>query len=216
MKNKESMKKIITFSLAVLFSFISLAQNSEAMMNDVDRIAIGVKTDDINLSEKLKTKLSSKINQLITSNGLGHDKLNCLFYIEPEVDIISSDITSTQPMYHVYVLEITMNVKDVLRKNIYASITKKYKGVGKSKEEACMKAINRIKPRRSYNRAFIRKAKKNIISFYNTDIEFILTTSKAYIKAGEKNKAKKLLLSVPKVCRESFDKSMDLYETIKQ
>ncbi|MGB5989818.1 MAG: hypothetical protein WBG43_08780 [Marinifilaceae bacterium] len=209
------MKKIITFSIAILFSIISMAQNSEATMNDTDRIAIGVKMDNINLSEKLTTKLSSRINQLITSNGLGHDEKNSFFYIEPQISLISNEITSTQPAYHVYIIELTLNVKDALRKNIYSSITKKYKGVGRSKEEAYMKALNRIKPRKSYNRAFIRKAKKNIISFYNTDIKFILTTAKAYINAREKDKAKKLLLSVPKVCRESYDKSMSLYETIK-
>lgn len=209
------MKKITVFILAIFFTLICFSQNSESQMDDKKRIAIAVNMKETNLPDKQKTVLESKLLQIVSINGLANSKDTALFYITAEINIKSSNITSTQPAYHVYILEITLYIKDSLKDNIYSSITRINKAVGKNETEAFTKAFNQIEPKKSYYRAFITKAKKNILSFYNTDIEFVLTTAQAYIDKGENEKAKKLLLSVPNVCRESYDKAIELYKTIE-
>lgn len=150
------MKKLflLLFSQLVLCLAI-FAQNTETQMDDLERVAISVNLTDCKLDSNAKEVLNSKLLQLISSNGLGHIGEGAIFYLKPIISLVSRNVTSTQPIYNVCVIEISLSIEDRFEGNIYGNIKSKYKGVGKSEADAYAKAINKIDTRNRAYRAFI-------------------------------------------------------------
>lgn len=210
------MKRLnIIFIILLTFSIFSTAQNSEGQMNDKNKIAIGVNIpEDINIGTSVKRLLESKMKQMVNLNGIGNEGDYTIFYLEPTIAVLNSNVTGgTIPMKAVE-LECTFELKDKITGNSYGGTSVTLKGVGKSDAKAYIQALKRINPRSTQIRGFIDRGKIKILEFYNSQCGTILSKAEAMVAGGDASNAYCLLLSIPKVSMECYYDCIDLAKKI--
>lgn len=76
--------------------------------------------------------------------------------------------------------------------------------------------MNNINPRHGQFRGFVEKGKEKIVEYYNSQCDVIISSAKALAGQKKYDEALFMLLSVPDVSRECFDKcmaiSIDVYQ----
>ena len=192
----------------LLFDFAN-AQNSSGKSDDNSRIAIApvIPEKMMTLPQAAQEMLLGKMRQMIGLNGLSAMDDAPLFIMNPELMIISSDVTPTTPAMYTYDMEIVFDLADRYSGNVYATASQALKGVGNTETAAYNSAFKQIDPRSGKYKVMLEKGKEAIIEYYNTQCDLVI--SRANSLAAQKNytNALALLNSVPPVCRECFDKA---------
>jgi hypothetical protein len=192
----------------MLFNFAN-AQNSSGKSDDNARIAIApiIPEELMKMPQGVQEMLLGKMRQIIGLNGLSAMDDAPLFIMNPELMIISSDVTPTTPAMYTYNMEIVFNLADRYSGNVYATATQALKGAGNTETAAYNSAFKQIDPRNGKYKVMLEKGKEAIIEYYNTQCDLVI--SRANSLAAQKNytNALAMLNSVPPVCRECFDKA---------
>ncbi len=192
----------------MLFNFAN-AQNSSGKSDDHSRIAIAPAIPEklMTLPKGVQEMLLGKMRQIIGLNGLSAMDDAPLFIMNPELLIISSDVTPTTPIMYTYNMEIVFDLADRYTGNVYASATQALKGVGNTETAAYNSAFKQIDPHNGKYKVMLEKGKEAIIEYYNTQCDLVI--SRANSLAAQKNYTTSLALlnSVPPVCRECFDQA---------
>lgn len=206
------MKKVfISLSLLIAISFYGYAQSSLGKTDDLGRIAIAaIVPDAAGIPSNAQTMLTNKLQQVTTQNGLGASPYNARFAIVPMVSVVSKEITPTAPPMHALNLEITLYIVDAQSQNIFSQTSIPLKGVGKTEDAAYTQAIKNINPKAGQFRGFVESGKEKIVEFYNSQCDVVIKGSQALAGQKKYEEALFLLLSVPDVSRECFDKCMDI------
>lgn len=211
------MKKISILIVSVLlFSIAVQSQSSLGKTDDLGRIAIAaIVPDEAGVPGGAQRMLQNRMMQVATINGLGASE-GSQFAMVPMISIINKDVTPTAPPMVSLNIEVTLYIVDVLSQNIFSQTTIPLKGVGNTEERAYSQALNNINPRQGQYRGFIEKGKEKIIEYYNSKCDVIISSSKALAGQKKYDEALYMLLSVPDVSRECFDKcmaiSIDVYQ----
>ena len=89
------MKKIFILFVILMSSSFVISQNNLSKLNDVSRISIStlIPNQVEGLPEIAKQQLSTKIDEIVTIDGLGGE--NSRFIIMPIINVIGKEITST-------------------------------------------------------------------------------------------------------------------------
>lgn len=206
------MKKII-LSLIVLALGVNLnAQNSQGKTDDLGRIALAAIVPDqaTDIPSAAHQVLANKMQQIAVQNGLGASAANPRFCIVPLVNVLSKEITPTAPPMQALSLDITFYIVDAASQVIFSQTSVQVKGVGQTEDKAFMQALKNVNVKAGQFKGFVEKGKEKIVEYYNSQCDVVLKGAQAL--AGQKKYEESLftLLSVPDVCRECFDKSMDL------
>lgn len=205
------MKRIVLIIAIALLPALTFAQNSVGKADDLGRIAVAaVVPDAANIPDGASNMLKSKLQQIAAQNGLGASEYNARFAIIPVVSIISKEITPTAPPMHALNMEITFFIADAVSQNIFSQTSISLKGVDRTEEKAYIQGIKNINPKHGQFRGFIEKGKEKIIEFYNSQCDTYIKGAQALAGQKKYEEALFLLLSVPDVSRECFDKCMDL------
>ncbi len=212
------MKKIINLAVLMLFVLhIGYAQNEEGTLDDIGRISLtpvlSDNTDD-NMTQSSKRMLLSKLRQIATKNGMAATSLSPQFLITETVNVLNKDITETVPPMISYTVEVNLYIVDYANQKVLSNVTLELRGAGKNETKAMSSALRRINPRASKIRSFVKKGKKKIIEYYNTQCEMILKQAKTFEKVEAYEDAIATLMSVPEVCKECYYKSLDAVEPI--
>ena len=208
------MKKTIILILSgFLFSFgYSNAQNNLGSTDDIGRIAIcpviGNIPDMPRSAEKL---LLTRMAQIASKNGMA--SFGNRFIMFPKVHIMSQDITATAPPMHAYNLDATLYVADNVTKQIFSSTTISLKGVGKTTTKAYIQALKGLTYKRKEIEGFVSTAKEQIVSYYNSQCDFILKDAEALAGRKEFDEAIYTLVTIPQICKDCYMKAQDI--TIK-
>jgi len=210
------MKKIFILLIGLLLinSGISFSQNNENKADDAARIAITPQVSDQEIPASAKKMLLNKMRQICTKNGLSGDSENSLFFMDASVDVLSKEITPTAPPMHALNLQINFYIKGA-DGNVYSETSYSTKGVGKNETKAYLQGLKNINTSRGQFKAFVEKGKTKIIEYYNSQCDFVISKANALYKQGNVNDAVKLLMSVPPVCKECYDLSMELVSEFK-
>lgn len=207
------MKKIL-LTLVVLGGFLmSLnAQNSQGKTDDLGRIALAAIVPDqaTGIPQEARQMLVNKMSQIATQNGLGATAANPRFCIVPLVTVVSKEITPTAPPMQAVNLDVTFYIVDAASQNIFSQTNISVKGVGQTEEKAYIQALKNINVKAGQFKGFIEKGKEKIVEYYNSQCDVVLKGAQALAGQRKYEEALFVLLSVPDVCRECFDKSMDL------
>lgn len=207
------MKKVILL-VGVLLGLSSVlnAQNSQGKTDDLGRIALATVVPDQaeGIPQSARQLLANKMEQIAVQNGIGASASNPRFCIVPLVNVLSKEITPTAPPMQALNLEITFYIVDAASQNIFSQTSIQVKGVGQTEDKAYMQALKGVNVKAGQFKGFVEKGKEKIIEYYNSQCDVVLKGAQALAGQKKYEEALFLLLSVPDVCRECFDKSMDL------
>lgn len=212
---------IIKYTLILTTLFLagtSSAQNNLQKSDDFGRITLNTYvSDQIDyLPISAEGILVNKLNQIATYNGLGGSSYNPRFIITPNISILTKDITPTAPPMMALTLNVAFYIGDGLSGVLYESTSIQVKGVGTNETKAYISALKQIKPTSETVQNFIKKGKTKIIEYYNSNCDFILKEAKMLESQNKFYEAIAVLTSVPEVCKDCFDKSMDAVAPIYQ
>ena len=207
------MKSIfVSIFLLLLLPLNFYGQNSLGKTDDLGRIALAAYVPDQaeGVPVSARQLLQNKMLQIAVQNGLGANGFNPRFCMVPMVNVLSKDITPSAPPMQVVNLEITFYVVDAISKTIFSQAAISVKGVGQTEDKAYISGIKNINVKAGQLRGLVETGKNKIVEFYNSQCDVILKGAQAL--AGRKKYEEALfnLLSVPDVCRECYDKCMDL------
>ena len=204
------MKKQLFIFIAILGFGVQLAaQNDFDSLNDKERIALRpMLMYSPDLTDNGKLALRNKVAQIVSLNGLGATGSESRFVMSAKALLIDANVVESIPPMFVYTMEITFYIVDNIDHKIFSQYTVTLKGTGNSEEKAISAIVQQINPRDARIGAFIEKGKKSILEYYNTNCDIIIEKATALIATGEKEKGMDLLLRVPPVSRECYDKAM--------
>ncbi|MGB4654891.1 MAG: hypothetical protein WBH98_05625 [Bacteroidales bacterium] len=207
------MKKTLSILLiGLLVSTGLISQNKEGKLDDQSRVALNVFITDEVLDEipaSAVATLTNRLNQAITKNGLGSNSIFNRFILTPNVNLLSKDITPTVPPMHVYTVELSLYSGDGYDGTLFKSATVNLKGVGDTEAKAYLAAFKQLKSDNPEIQKMLRETSKKIIEYYNTKCDFILKEAEMLRASNQYDQAIYLLISIPEVCKECYDKAMD-------
>ena len=214
------MKKLnlIILFTALLFN-LSSAQNSEEE-NDYGRISLTpyVTNNIEGIPNNARNMLQRKLEKIVTKNGLGGTSYSNRFIMTANVDISSKNITATAPPMHAYTLEVTFFIGDAVEGTKFSSTSKTLKGVGDTEDRGTLmiQTIKGIKSNDKIYDEFIAEGKDKIIAYYNAQCDFIIKEAQGLADQNRFEEALYKLFSVPKVCKECYDRCIDNIKPIYQ
>lgn len=187
---------------------------------DADRLSIGVVLPDYeNIPAEARQNLESKLQSLVTSQGVGDNRTAERFLLTAKIDITTKDITQTAPPKVSMKMDVTFIIGDLVEDKIYGTHTMSIAGIGVNETKAYITAFQRIKPNNPALQKFIVDTKQKILDYYNGNCPFIISEADRKTKMGQYDEALTDLITVPVVCAECYaqcqTKSLEVYEQRK-
>jgi hypothetical protein len=208
---KKRVKHLITLSI-VLGGLLSLqAQNQEGKMNDEERIALRpMLMYSPDLSDQDRQILRNKVAQIASNNGLAAAGSEQSFVLTAKALIVEQETIETTPPVTVIRVSVSFYIVDQSNKVIFSSHNISNRGVGNSLEEAIRSSLNQIDPYDARFHVFVKKGKEEILAYYNTQCDLYLEKASTFLEGDTPQKGMKMLMNVPAVSRECYDKAMEL------
>lgn len=212
------MKKIVTL-LCLINLGLLCAQSSS---NDLNSISLAVILPDNSeyLSSNSISKIESKIQHIVTRNGISGSGYTNEFLIYPKVEIFNESVV--EGMRNMVVIEVEFNlfIQQYSTKKIFSSYSKTIQGSGYTKQKAITNAISKIPTGNKEIKAFILEGKEKILAYYNENCDQILNDSDYLMKSQKFDQAIALLSTIPreaKTCYASVqDKSLEAFNAYQK
>ncbi|MFW5758560.1 MAG: hypothetical protein ACOCYO_07760 [Bacteroidota bacterium] len=202
-------RKVWLFWVFILIVLSMQAQNYAGKMDDKERIAINPKIpEDAEMQAQAKNLLLSRMNNIINLNGMAAQNEMSYFAMVPEISVLAEEITATSPPMHTVALLVSFSIVDNFSGNVFGETSMEVRGVDKSRERAYSQAFSSLNPRSGQFKVFMEKSKDQILGFYNTECDMVISTAQSLVQQDRKNEAIKLLESVPPVSGECYDMCM--------
>jgi hypothetical protein len=211
------MKQLVIL-LIYLFgsSVIGKAQNNEGMLDDHARISLNAYvSEESDFTAATRKMIKNKLQQMITQNGLGGEASDPRFIITSNVVELTKDILGTAPPMHALTLEVSFFIGDGIEGQLFSSMSKTVKGVGTNPTKAQMNALKGIKSKDPEFEAFLEAGKTKILEYYNTQCDFILKEARSQFEQRSFDEAVNTLMRIPQVCKECFEKALDMTKEIQ-
>jgi hypothetical protein len=178
--------------------------------NDVGKIALSViipnDVTELN-SSAAKSRVETKIKQIVAEAGLGASGYDQSFMIYPNFAILQTDVVETGMQNLTKVTaELSLFIKQSENNILFASTSKRLVGTGKTKSDAVLDAIQKMPVRDAELIVFIEVGKEKIIQYYQQRCDDIIMKSDALVKRQEYEEAMMLLLSVPEEVSTCYQK----------
>tara|TARA_B110000483_G_scaffold238461_1_gene315143 strand:+ start:1 stop:1083 length:1083 start_codon:yes stop_codon:yes gene_type:complete len=158
--------------------------------------------------------LKTKITQMASKNGMGGSESFPRFVMSADIDILTQDITPTAPPKTALTLGVTLYIGDGIEGTVFATEYIELKGIGNNETKAYIQSFRALSPRNKKFNEFIETGKKKIIEYYNSRCDFILKEANTLADQKDFDKSITKLIEVPEVCKDCYDKAMDLSSTI--
>jgi hypothetical protein len=206
-----------SYIFILLNFFLGVLCNAQIKNDDFGRIILNTFIPEkLALPEEAKNALKNKLNQIVTSKGLGGSQINPRFIITADVIIGSKDIIPGPPQMIAQQIEVTFFIGDALKNIRFANATLKLKGVGVNENKSFIEAIKNINTNNALIDTFITEGKNKIINYYFEQCDFILKDAEALAKQGKYDTAIYELCMVPEVCKECYMRCLDSMQRIYQ
>ena len=210
------MKKLFYSALCILCSAFSMNAFAEVdKLDDKARIALTPIVLDDAIPAGAHKQLETKMTQIAAKNGCAAID-NSRFIITCTANVLTQDITPTAPPMHAYTLALTFFVGDGVEGRLFASTTIEAKGVGQTPDKAYINALKNIRVNDPAFKSMVDKGKEQIIEYYNTQCDFVITDARTMVKRQEYTAALSLLTSVPTICEECYKRSLDVTVEVYQ
>ena len=209
--------KFILFSLCALFlaPHVMKAQEEAPRMDDKERIALTAVVLDESIPAGARKQLENKMSQLAAKNGCAATS-NSRFVITCSADVLTKDITPTAPPMHAYTVMLNFYVGDGIEGRLFSSYSIESKGVGQTPDKAYIDALKSVRVNDPGLKSMIETGKKEIIAYYNTQCDLIITEARSMAKRQEFSAAIDELTAVPSVCEECYRRALAESEIVYQ
>ncbi len=198
------------FIVVLILIVATISSNAQVKFDDFGRIVLNTYLpDNIAIPAEAKNLLITKLNQITSNNGMGGSQANPRFIITANVNVGTKDIIAGPPQMIAQNLDITLFIGDAITNSIFSNTTLSLKGVGTNENKAFIEALKTINPKNKEVLAFLEEGKTKIISYYNTQCDFILKNANALAEQFKFNEAIYELMVVPEVCKECYFKTKD-------
>ena len=206
--------KNILFLLLFITATVT-AQNTRGKANDAGRIVLNTFIEDLEgVPAGALKMLKTKITQMASKNGMGGSESFPRFVMSADIDILTQDITPTAPPKTALTLGVTLYIGDGIEGTVFATEYIELKGIGNNETKAYIQSFRALSPRNKKFNEFIETGKKKIIEYYNSRCDFILKEANTLADQKDFDKSITKLIEVPEVCKDCYDKAMDLSSTI--
>ena len=206
--------KNILFLLLFITATVT-AQNTRGKANDAGRIVLNTFIEDLEgVPAGALKMLKTKITQMASKNGMGGSESFPRFVMSADIDILTQDITPTAPPKTALTLGVTLYIGDGIEGTVFATEYIELKGIGNNETKAYIQSFRALSPRNKKFNEFIETGKKKIIEYYNSRCDFILKEANTLADQKDFDNSISKLVEIPDVCKECYDKAMDLSSTI--
>jgi len=203
------MKKTLIISLLCsLLCAPVFAQDEPGRLNDQERVALTPIVLDDNIPAGAYKQLENKMTQIAAKSGCAAIS-NSRFIITCSADILTKDITPTAPPMHAYTVALNFYVGDGVEGRLFSSYTVESKGVGQTPDKAYINALKNVRVNDPGFKAMVDKGKKEIIAYYNTHCDIVISDAQTMVQRQEYSKAIDLLSSVPMVCETCYHRAQE-------
>ena len=204
------MKKFLVTIVALASVLCAMAQTNERP------IPIGVYVSDsaTAISPMAYSLLEDKLLQIVTANGLGADN-HASFFLTCSVNLTDKEVISGAPTRIIQNADVSFYIADMQTCRVYESVTISARGVGENENKAFVSVFKNIKPSSQEMKTLIANASKEIVAYYESQINNYIKQAEALAKLGEFEQALYILSVVPDVC-EGYnrinDAAVDIYQ----
>lgn len=209
------MKRIfLTYTLCALFCASMGAQNAASAapepnrLDDKERVALTPIVLDDNIPAGAHKQLENKMTQIAAKSGCAATA-NSRFIITCSADVLTKDITPSAPPMHAYTVALNFYVGDGVEGRLFSSYTIECKGVGQTPDKAYINALKNVRVNDPGFKAMVDKGKKEIIAYYNTYCDIIISDAQNMVERHEYSAAIDVLTGVPMVCEDCYRRAQD-------
>ena len=209
------MKRIfLTYTLCAVFCASMWAQATAAAapddnrLDDKERVALTPIVLDDNIPAGAHKQLENKMTQIAAKSGCAATA-NSRFIITCSADVLTKDITPSAPPMHAYTVALNFYVGDGVEGRLFSSYTIECKGVGQTPDKAYINALKNVRVNDPGFKAMVDKGKKEIIAYYNTYCDIIISDAQAMVQRHEYSAAIDVLTGVPMVCEDCYRRAQD-------
>ena len=199
-------KSLIIPILCAVFCGSAFAQDDR--LDDKERVALTPIVLDDNIPSGAHKQLENKMTQIAAKSGCAATA-NSRFIITCSADVLTKDITPTAPPQHAYTVALNFFVGDGVEGRLFSSYTVECKGVGQTPDKAYINALKNVRVNDPGFKAMVDKGKKEIIAYYNTNCDIVISDAQTMVKRHEYSAAIDLLNSVPPVCEACYKRAKD-------
>lgn len=165
-------------------------------------IAIGVyfgeETSEMN--EQNQAYLKNVITRAASEGNTISDLEDSQFGIVVKTDLVDQHIIAGAPTKTVLNLDMTLYVGDVQNGKLFSSQSFSLNGAGNSKEKAYNNAIRRLNPQNRVLTEFVKKAKDEILGYYDRNYMNIIKQAKTAAALRNYDEALYRLMCIPVCC----------------
>lgn len=211
-------KKIIILWV-VLVSYTVIAQNSDIEINNIS-LSVILPDNSEYLNRKSLSKIETKIQHIVTRNGISGQGYSNEFLIYPKFEIFDESVIEGMRNMVVVEIDFSLFIQQYSTRKVFSSYTSSLEGSGFSKEKAIVNAISKISTSNSELTDFINTGKQKILSYYENNCGQIIDDSNALIKMKKYQQAIALLSSIPKEAKNCYSsiqqKSIEAYNAYQK
>lgn len=210
------MKRYFGIAAALMLCLGANAQNNAASSDDFSSIVISpIVADNAAYPPQVADMVQNKLMQAVTKWGLGGICYDPRFVITANLVETTREATSSLPSMIALNLSPTLYIGDLMTGTMFSSLAMPaIKGVGQNETKAYVSAIKNIDLDNQSVANFIENGKYRIIEYYNTQVGFVLTRADALVKSDNYDQAIALLMSVPEVCKDAYQRALKKVEEI--
>lgn len=185
-------------------------------LDDKQRVCITAFLDpEMEIPAAAQGILHDRMTKVILKNGLGSSDSE-RFIMTAYVRQLGVETLPTAPVMYVVELEASFFIGDGLDGTLFSQGSITVKGTDDSEDKAYIKAIKNIKVNDPVFKRMIEIGKENIVNYYNTKCNFIITEAQQMANNQQYDDAIFELTRVPDVCEECYNKCMKEASTVYQ
>jgi len=206
------------FKILLLFTLPLIGYSQNKVESEFNKLYFcSYLPGDIQIPRESSEILISKMEQLVSNNGLGgSNDCNSRFYITCQVSLNSKEVTSTSPSSIIIKSTLTFSIRDYFDKVTYATYSKDITAVGVSEIKVFNNLFSKILVSESGYENFITKAKENIKKYYDSNCESVIRLAKSLRVQGKYDEAIYELSQVPDISKTCHENALSEIENIYQ
>lgn len=188
------MKKIYLFLFGILISAVSFAAECEIPVTVIQPEA------GETLPPAVAQKLQGRLQHLLAQTGLAASPYDSRFFLTGRFDNAFHETSAGTRQMDVINTTLTLYIGDADEHKIFASKAIDLKGVGKSEEQAYIKAMNIINGNNVEIKAFINEGREKILDYYNSNYPKYIDKARQAMAARNYGEALYYATLIPECC----------------